>query len=80
MFNQCLLKAKFLLKTSQWKKQLSKPDRKAIILPVIPFAVLTLDQLRREIITNAKQIKTLSDIQLHRLRILFKKLRYTTEF
>ncbi len=80
MFNQCLLKAKRLLKTSRWKKQLSKPDRKATKLPITPFAKLTLDKLRDEIFANANQIESLEDIQLHRLRILCKKLRYATEF
>ncbi len=80
VFNQCLYEFKNWLKHTKWKKQLSKCDRKAAMLPIRPFAILTLDQLRNDIIANANQIESLQDIQLHRLRILCKKLRYTTEF
>jgi triphosphatase len=49
-------------------------------LPVEPFAMETLDRLRRRVKRRGADLLHLSDEERHEVRILSKKLRYASEF
>lgn len=79
-FNQCLKKWKKSFKKDLWQKNISKAQRKALKKPIKPLAIEILETYRKDILALSKQHSTLTDEELHQLRIKFKKLRYAAEF
>ncbi|MCP4408923.1 MAG: CHAD domain-containing protein, partial [Gammaproteobacteria bacterium] len=68
------------ISNKKWNDGLSRKGRKAVKRNIVPFAVASLNKLERRVRKAGAKINSLSDDQLHRLRIQCKKLRYASEF
>lgn len=68
------------ISNKKWNDGLPRKGRKAVKRNIVPFAVASLNKLERRVRKAGAKIDSLSDDQLHRLRIQCKKLRYASEF
>jgi len=59
---------------------LKKKHKKSLEMPVAPFARRLLDTLERKVLEAGSHVNKESAVEMHRLRIQCKKLRYASEF
>jgi CHAD domain-containing protein len=67
-------------KSKAWNDELPRKRRKALKGNIVPFAVAALNKAERRVLKAGENITSRSDVELHRLRIQCKKLRYAGEF
>jgi inorganic triphosphatase YgiF len=68
------------LAAGEWAATAAPETRAALEAPVLPFARAVLDARFARTRKRAKQLASLSDPELHQLRIAVKKVRYAAEF
>ncbi len=68
------------IEKNAWKEFISNKKQKKFEGNIIPFAIEVLEKNQSKLKQAGSNIDELDDESLHKLRILGKKLRYTTDF
>jgi CHAD domain-containing protein len=68
------------IQSKDWRNTLSKNEQKAFGENIMPFAIDVIKTYQNKLNYFGTDIDKLDDETLHKLRILCKKLRYSTEF
>jgi len=68
------------LDAKEWRRGLSKKDKKNLTRKITPFASEVMQEHRAKILIIGKNIRQMDAKALHNLRIECKKLRYASDF
>lgn len=63
-----------------WKDDINTEERERLQENILPFAIEVIELYQKRVISLGADIENLDDASLHKLRILCKKLRYSTDF